>query len=156
MWKRFWSTDDQQWVTIPLRIALGVIFLSHGGQKLFGWLGGKGLEGTAGFFAGKLGLTPGMLWATLAGLAEFGGGLLILLGLFTRLGAFFIATVMLVAIFKVHWGAFFMPTGMEYAFSLFAAAVALLLAGGGKFSLDARRFGRPPHFLDVHHGRLGG
>ena len=138
MWKKFWSTDDQQWATIPLRIALGVIFLSHGGQKLFGWLGGKGLEGTAGFFAGKLGLTPGILWATLAGLAEFGGGLLVLLGLFTRLGALFIATVMLVAIFTVHWGAFFMPTGMEYAFSLFAAAVALLIAGGGKFSLDTR------------------
>jgi putative oxidoreductase len=107
-------------------------------QKLFGWLGGKGLEGTAGFFAGKLGLTPGILWALLAGIAEFGGGLLVLLGLFTRLGALFISTVMLVAIFKVHWGAFFMPTGIEYAVSLFAAAVALLISGGGKFSLDTR------------------
>jgi putative oxidoreductase len=136
MWKRFLTTDAKQWATIPLRIALGVIFLSHGGQKLFGWLGGKGLEGTAGFFAGKLGLNPGILWALLAGIAEFGGGLLVLLGLFTRLGALFISTVMLVAIFKVHWGAFFMPTGIEYTVSLFAAAVALLIAGGGKFSLD--------------------
>jgi putative oxidoreductase len=136
MWKRFLTTDAKQWATIPLRIALGVIFLSHGGQKLFGWLGGKGLEGTAGFFAGKLGLNPGILWALLAGIAEFGGGLLVLLGLFTRLGALFISTVMLVAIFKVHWGTFFMPTGIEYTVSLFAAAVALLIAGGGKFSLD--------------------
>ncbi len=136
MWKRFLTTDAKQWATIPLRIALGVIFLSHGGQKLFGWLGGKGLEGTAGFFAGKLGLNPGILWALLAGIAEFGGGLLVVLGLFTRLGALFISTVMLVAIFKVHWGTFFMPTGIEYTVSLFAAAVALLIAGGGKFSLD--------------------
>ncbi len=136
MWKRFLTTDAKQWATIPLRIALGVIFLSHGGQKLFGWLGGKGLEGTAGFFAGKLGLTPGILWALLAGIAEFGGGLLVVLGFFTRLGALFISIVMLVAIFKVHWGTFFMPTGIEYTVSLFAAAVALLIAGGGKFSLD--------------------
>ncbi len=145
MWQKFCSTDDKQWATIPLRIALGVIFLSHGGQKLFGWLGGKGLEGTAGFFAAKLGLTPGILWATLAGIAEFGGGLLVLLGLFTRLGALSISAVMLMAILKVHWGAFFMPTGIEYAFSLFAAAMALLIVGGGKFSLDTRLAKNDPH-----------
>ncbi|MCX5892658.1 MAG: DoxX family protein [Deltaproteobacteria bacterium] len=135
--KKFLTTDAGQWATIPLRIALGVIFMAHGGQKLFGWLGGKGLEGTAGFFI-KLGLTPGMLWAVLAGLAEFGGGLLVLLGLFTRFGAASIALVMLVAILKVHWGAFFMPSGIEYAASLFATAIALLIAGGGRFSLDAQ------------------
>jgi putative oxidoreductase len=138
MWKTLLSTGDQQWGTLPLRLALGLIFLAHGGQKLFGWLGGKGLAGTAGFFAGKLGLEPGMLWALLAGLGEFGGGLLLLLGLFTRLGAFMVALIMLVAIFKVHWGVFFMPTGMEFAFALFAMALALLIIGGGKFSLDAR------------------
>ncbi len=137
LWKRLLSTDEKLGAAIPLRIALGLIFMAHGGQKLFGWLGGKGLEGTAGFFM-KVGLTPGMFWAVLAGLGEFGGGLLVLLGLFTRLGAFSIAIVMLVAIIKVHWGAFFMPTGIEYAASLFATAVALLIAGGGKFSLDAQ------------------
>ena len=137
MWKGFLTTDAKQWATIPLRIALGVIFLAHGGQKLFGWLGGKGLTATAGFFAGKLGMTPGMLWAALAGIGEFGGGLLLLFGLFTRFGALLISIVMLVAIFKVHWGHFFMPTGIEFAFSLFSSAVALLVAGGGKFSLDS-------------------
>ncbi len=136
MWRQFLSTDAKQWATLPLRIALGVIFMAHGGQKLFGWLGGKGLEGTAAFFV-KLGLTPGLLWAVLAGLGEFGGGLLVLLGLFTRLGALAIAVVMLVAILKVHWGAFFMPAGVEYAASLFAGALVLLIAGGGRFSLDA-------------------
>jgi putative oxidoreductase len=131
------STDARQWATLPLRIALGVIFLAHGGQKLFGWFGGKGFLATAGYFAGKLGLTPGWLWALLAGGGEFGGGLLLVLGLFTRFGALSIATVMVVAIVKVHWGTFFMPTGVEYAFSLLGCAVALLIAGGGQFSLDA-------------------
>ncbi len=137
MWKGFLSTDAKQWAAIPLRIGLGVIFLAHGGQKLFGWLGGKGLTATAVFFAGKLGMTPGMLWAVLAGIGEFGGGLLLLFGLCTRLGALLISIVMLVAIFKVHWGTFFMPTGLEFAFSLFCSTVALLMIGGGKFSLDS-------------------
>ncbi len=127
----------RQWATLPLRIALGVIFLGHGGQKLFGWFGGKGLLATAGYFEGKLGLSPGLLWALLAGLAELGGAVLVLPGLFTRVGALSIAIVMSVAIVKVHWGAFFMPTGIEFAFSLLCSAVALLIAGGGKFSLDA-------------------
>ena len=137
MWKGFLTTDAKQWATIPLRIALGVIFLAHGSQKLFGWLGGKGLTDTAGFFVGKFGMTHGMLWAVLAGIGEFGGGLLLLFGLFTRFGALLISIVMLVAIFNVHWGHFFMPTGIEFAFSLFSSAVALLVAGGGKFSLDS-------------------
>jgi putative oxidoreductase len=137
MFKTLMSTDARQWATLPLRIALGVIFLAHGGQKLFGWFGGKGLLATAGYFEGKLGLSPGLLWALLAGLAEFGGAVLVLPGLFTRLGALSIAIVMSVALTKVHWGTFFLPTGMEYAFGLLGAAVALLIAGGGKFSLDA-------------------
>ena len=138
MWTKLLSSDANQWATIPLRLALGVIFLAHGGQKLFGWLGGRGLAGTAGFLAGKLGLEPGMLWALLVGLGEFGGAVLLLLGLFTRLGALAIAIVMMVAIIKVHWGTFFMPAGIEFAFSLLCSALALLIAGGGKFSLDAR------------------
>ncbi len=137
MWKMFLATDEKLSATIPLRIGLGLIFLAHGSQKLFGWLGGKGLVGTADFFALKVGLTPGIFWATLAGIGEFGGGLLLFLGLFTRLGALSIAIVMLVAIFKVHWGAFFMPTGAEFALSLFCSALALLITGGGNFSLDA-------------------
>ncbi len=137
MWKKFLDTNAGLWATIPLRIALGVIFLAHGSQKLFGWFGGHGLAGTAAFFAAKLGLAPGWLWAVLAGGGEFLGGLLVILGLFTRFGALCITVVMLVAIFKVHWGIFFMPAGMEYPAALLAAALALLLAGGGKFSLDA-------------------
>jgi putative oxidoreductase len=130
-------TDEEQWAIIPLRMALGVIFMAHGGQKLFGWMGGKGLNASAVFFATKLGLAPGLLWATLAGIGEFGGGLLVFLGLFTRFGALMITIVMLVAICKVHWGSFFMPRGIEFTFALLASAVTLLIAGGGKFSLDA-------------------
>lgn len=137
MLKTLLRTDARQWATLPLRIALGLIFLAHGGQKIFGWLGGKGLTATAAYFTQKLGMNPGLLWAALAGVGEFGGAVLLLLGLFTRLGALSIAVVMLVAIFQVHWGAFFMPKGIEFAFSLLASALALLIAGGGKFSLDA-------------------
>ena len=136
--RNFLRTDESQWAAIPLRIALGVIFMAHGSQKLFGWAGGKGLAATAQVFAGKLGLSPGWLWASQAGVAEFGGGLLLILGLFTRLGALAISAVMLVALFKVHWGSFFVPAGIEYPLSLLAAALALLIMGGGRFSLDGR------------------
>lgn len=137
MWKILLITDAKQWGTIPLRIALMLIFLAHGSQKLFGLLGGKGLTATAALFADKLGLIPGMLWATLAGIGELGGGLLLLFGLFTRFGALLIVIVMVVAIIKVHWGTFFLPTGIEYTFSLLCSALALMITGGGKFSLDA-------------------
>ena len=130
-------TEERLWMTLPLRLSLGLVFMAHGGQKLFGWLGGKGLLGTAAYFA-KIGLSPGLLWAALAGGGEFFGGLLVLLGLFTRLGALLIMAVMLVAMAKVHWGAFFLPAGIEYTLTLLCSAVALLIAGGGKFSLDAR------------------
>ena len=63
--------------TVPLRIGAGIIFAAHGAQKLFGWFGGYGLEGTAGWMA-SIGLEPGMLMATLAGSAEFFGGLLLI------------------------------------------------------------------------------
>ncbi len=136
MLKQLFLTDARQWAPIPLRVALGLIFITHGGQKLFGWLGGKGLAATAAFFA-KMGLAPGILWAPLAGLGEFIGAILVVLGLCTRLGALFIAVVMIVAILKVHWGAFFLPGGAEYAFALLGAALALLISGGGRLSLDA-------------------
>lgn len=73
----------------------------------------------------------------MAGAGEFFGGLLVLLGLATRFGALNIAGTMLVAMFKVHWGSFFLPAGIEYTLALFAAAVALVIAGGGAVSLDA-------------------
>lgn len=142
MLKRLLFTDGRWWAPVPLRIALGLIFMAHGGQKLFGWFAGYGLQATAGFFEQNLGMAPGIFWATLAGCGEFFGGLLVFLGLLTRFGALNIAIVMLVAIFKVHWPAFFAPAGIEYPMALLGAALALMIAGGGKFSLDAAIHGK--------------
>jgi putative oxidoreductase len=122
---------------LALRIAVGVIFVAHGAQKLFGWFGGYGLEGTGQFF-GSMGLTPGVLMALLAGAAEFSGGIALVLGLLVRPAAVVLAFTMLVAIFAVHLGkGFFAGSGgYEYALALFAASVSLLISGAGRFSLD--------------------
>ena len=131
------STNSRDWSPVALRLVLGLVMAAHGAQKLFGWFGGYGLQGTAGFFADKLGLTPGIFWATLAGSGEFFGGLLLILGLATRFAALNTAVVMLVAIITVHNSAFFMPTGMEFALSLLAMSVALVVSGGGALSADS-------------------
>lgn len=121
-----------------LRVILGITFMMHGSQKLFGAFGGGGLEGTAKFMA-SLGLEPSYVMAVLAALGEFGGGLLLLLGLFTRFGAFLTGVVSLVAIFSVHIskGFFMSGGGYEYALVLLAASLALLIDGAGKYSLDS-------------------
>jgi putative oxidoreductase len=131
------STNSHNWSPVALRLVLGLTMSAHGAQKLFGWFGGYGLQGTAGFFADKLGLTPGIFWATLAGSGEFFGGLLLILGLATRFAALNTAVVMLVAILTVHSGAFFLPAGMEFALSLLAMSVALIVSGGGALSADS-------------------
>ena len=136
MLRRLLFGTDAGWWTLPLRVSLGVIFMAHGGQKLFGLFGGKGLQATADLFATKLGMTPGMLWAALASGGEFFGGLLVLVGFLTRFGALSIAVVMLVAMTQVHWGAFFMPKGIEFTLALLGSSLALLIAGAGPLSLD--------------------
>lgn len=127
------------WAPLPLRIALGLVFLTHGSQKLFGWFGGGGIEGTGQFFASSLGLAPGVLWATIAGVAEFFGGLAVLIGFYTRVGAAALAAVMAGAIAMVHRGGFFASEGgMEYALTLLMVAISLLIMGGGQASVDAK------------------
>ena len=91
---------DAGWAPLALRIPIGIIFVAHGAQKLFGWFGGYGLEGTGQFMA-SIGLTPGYLMALLAGSAEFFGGLALLFGLLVRPAAAALAFAMLVAIFAV-------------------------------------------------------
>lgn len=132
------STNAHNWSPVVLRLVLGLTMAAHGSQKLFAWFGGYGLQGTAGFFADQLGMKPGMFWATLAGSGEFFGGLLILIGLATRLAALNTAVVMLVAILSVHSSAFFLPAGMEFALSLFAMSIALVISGGGALSADSK------------------
>jgi putative oxidoreductase len=130
------NTDDQL-SSLVLRIPVGVIFAAHGAQKLFGWFGGYGLEGTGQFMASQ-GLEPGFLMALLAGSAEFFGGLALILGLLTRPAAAVLAFTMLIAGVVVHGanGLFLSNGGFEFALALFAASVALALQGGGRLSVD--------------------
>ncbi len=134
--QRILSTDNGAGA-LALRIPVGIIFAAHGAQKLFGWFGGYGLEGTGQFF-GSIGLTPGYLMALLAGLVEFFGGLALVLGVLVRPAAAALAFAMLIAVFAVHWskGFFASNGGYEYALALLAASVALVLSGAGRFSVD--------------------
>ncbi|HEY5718693.1 MAG TPA: DoxX family protein [Motiliproteus sp.] len=128
---------------LALRIPAGIIFIAHGAQKLFGWFGGYGLEGTGRWMA-SIGLEPGYLMALLAGSAEFFGGIALLLGLLTRPAALVLAFTMLIAIFSTHLsnGLFMANNGYEYALSLLALSAALTLRGGGSLALD-RQLQRP-------------
>jgi putative oxidoreductase len=126
------------WGPLALRIVAGVIFAAHGAQKLFGWFGGYGLEGT-GQWMGSIGLAPGYLMALLAGSAEFFGGLALILGLMVRPAAAALAFAMLVAIITVHIdkGLFVANNGYEFGLALLAVAVSLVITGAGRASLDA-------------------
>ncbi|MEI8596799.1 DoxX family protein [Vibrio sp. M60_M31a] len=123
--------------TLALRIPIGIIFMAHGSQKLFGWFGGYGLEGTGQWMA-SIGLGPGVLMAFLAGSGEFFGGLFILLGLLTRPAATVLSFTMLIAIFSVHFenGLFLANNGYEFGLALLAASVSLIFSGTGKAGLD--------------------
>ena len=125
------------WGTLPLRLAAGIIFAAHGAQKLFGWFGGYGLEGTGQWMA-SIGLAPGYLMALLAGGVEFFGGLALIAGVLVRPAAAALAFAMLVAIFSAHIdkGLFVANNGYEFALALFAMAAALTVTGGGRGSLD--------------------
>ncbi|PMG29595.1 DoxD-like family protein [Shewanella sp. 10N.286.52.C2] len=124
---------------LVLRVPVGIVLAAHGAQKLFGWFGGYGLEGTGQWMA-SIGLAPGYLMALMAGSAEFFGGLALIFGLLTRPAALVNAFAMLVAIFSVHisHGLFISNNGYEFALALFAATFALAIQGGGKFAIDNR------------------
>ena len=126
------------WAPLAVRIPVGIIFVAHGAQKLFGAFGGYGLEGTGQFMA-SLGLTPGYLMALLAGSAEFFGGLALLFGVLVRPASAALAFAMLVAIFSVHIGngLFMDKNGYEFGLALLAASVSLLISGAGRLSVDA-------------------
>jgi putative oxidoreductase len=134
---RLFATDAG-WSPLALRIPVGIIFVAHGGQKLFGWFGGYGLEGTGQWMA-SIGLTPGYLMALLAGSAEFFGGLALILGLLVRPAAAVLAFTMAMAILSVHIskGLFLSNNGYEYGLALLVVAVSLAISGAGRASLDA-------------------
>jgi putative oxidoreductase len=120
-----------------LRIVVGALFFGHGTQKLFGWFGGHGIEGTAGFFE-SIGLKPGRKHATAAGAAEAGGGTLLALGFLTPAAAAALIGVMSTAIHKVHAknGPWVTEGGYEYNLALIAIMVALADVGPGDVSVD--------------------
>lgn len=121
---------------LTIRIPVGIILAAHGAQKLFGWFGGYGLEGTGQWMASQ-GFAPGYLMALLAGSAELFGGIALILGLLTRPAAAIAAFTMLMAMtVHVNNGLFLSNNGYEFALSLLAATTALIFMGGGKLSLD--------------------
>jgi putative oxidoreductase len=123
-----------------LRLVVGGYFIGHGTQKLFGWFGGHGLEGTGAFFE-NLGLRPGKRHALAAGAAEAGGGTLLVLGAATPLASAAITATMLTAINRVHLknGPWVSDGGYEYNLVLIAVVLALTETGPGAPSIDDAR-----------------
>ena len=141
MLKKIIQTNSDTSILI-LRVLLGIVFLPHGLQKVFGSFGGYGYTGTMGYFTGTLGIPA--LFAFLAIAAEFLGSLGLITGLFTRIAAFGIGIEILVAALMLHVkNGFFMNwfgnqkgEGFEYHILVVAIAAALVIKGGGKWSLD--------------------
>lgn len=142
MGKQF-SSVVESLAPLLVRIPLGVIFLAHGSQKLLGLFGGSGLTATFRTFEEKLGIPP--ILTLLAILAEFGGGLGVLIGFLTRFSAAGIAATMVMAMYKVHWAhGFFLNAncapgrghGIEYNIALLGMALYLVLSGGGRWGVD--------------------
>ncbi|MBT2680473.1 DoxX family protein [Bacillus sp. ISL-35] len=124
-----------------IRLVIGILFIGHGAQKLFGWFGGYGLKGTGGWFE-SIGMKPGVTMALFAGLAELVGGILLAAGLLTPLAALMIAGTMLMAIVKVHGanGLWSTSNGYEYNLTLVAVTIGLALIGPGRYAIDAILF----------------
>ncbi|MFF8774172.1 DoxX family membrane protein [Kitasatospora sp. NPDC015120] len=119
-----------------LRLALGLTMAAHGSQKLFGWFGGGGIDGTGAFFESK-GYPAATFMAVVAGLTEVGGGLALAVGLLAPLAAAAILGTMLNALAVTWNGSFFaMKGGSEYELLLIAAAAGLALTGPGRYAVD--------------------
>jgi putative oxidoreductase len=120
-----------------VRLAQGSLMAGHGAQKLFGSFGGPGLEGTSGFME-MLGMRPGRPWAYLAGLSEFGGGVLTALGLLNPLGPLGIIGSMSMATRKAHWGkpVWMTEGGAELPLLNIAVSTALMIREPDRYSLD--------------------
>lgn len=127
--------------TLTIRGVAGPLFVGHGTQKLFGWFGGHGLEGTGGFFE-NLGLRPGKRHAAASGLAEALGGALLTIGAFTPVATTMISGSMVTAIRKVHGpnGPWITDNGYEYAALVIAAMATVAASGPGSPSVDEKLF----------------
>jgi putative oxidoreductase len=144
----FHTTNSIQ--PLLLRLALGLVFFPHGAQKVLGWFGGYGFSATLGFFTGTLHI-PAIL-AILAIAAEFLGSIALIVGAFTRVAAFGIATNMIVAVLAVHaqfgffmnWSGAQKGEGIEFHFLALGIAIVLIISGGGMFSVDQAVSGSAP------------
>ena len=136
----FIRTDDD-YGALVMRLFLGIVFFTHGAQKVLGWFGGYGASATIQGFS-KMGLPP--VVTVLVMVAEFGGSILLILGFLTRLAALGIGCVMVAAIVLVHskvgffmnWAGSQKGEGYEYHLLAIGLAVALLIKGGGALSID--------------------
>jgi putative oxidoreductase len=141
MFRKLLQTPNDYTLTL-IRLALGIVFFAHGAQKALGWFGGSGWSGTVAMFHRTLAIPP--LLATLAILAEFLGGIGLILGLLSRIAASGIAVNMLVAVFSVHYrfGLFMnwygnqRGEGIEFHLLAIAIALTVIVRGAGAFSLD--------------------
>ena len=123
--------------TFIIRMIVGLLFVGHGGQKLFGWFDGGGIRGTESWL-GSLGLRPARPLALLAGISEFGGGILFALGMLNPLGSLGIIASMIMAIALVHWPKVWSTqNGFEYPLVNLAVASGIALTGPGVYSIDA-------------------
>ncbi|MGK9431893.1 DoxX family protein [Bacillus atrophaeus] len=124
-----------------IRLIIGLLFIGHGAQKLFGWFGGHGLKGTGGWFE-SIGMKPGITVALLAGLSELFGGTMFALGLLTPLAGIIIAGTMVMAIVKVHGanGLWVTNNGYEYNLTLLAVTIGIALTGPGQYAVDTFLF----------------
>lgn len=136
-------STENNWAALVLRVGLGLVIFPHGAQKLFGWFGGYGLEGTLNYFTQTMGLP--LFLAVLVIAAESLGSLGLIVGFLTRFAAFGIACVMTGAILTVHLkNGFFMNwagnqagEGFEFHLLALTLAVAIMITGGGKASIDS-------------------
>jgi putative oxidoreductase len=138
---RLFKTDDA-WSILVLRLMLGLVMFPHGAQKLLGWYGGFGFDGTMGFFTQKLGLP--WIVAFLVIIGEFFGAIGLIAGFLTRITATSFIVIMLGAIATAHlpfgffmnWSGQQQGEGFEYHLLVIGMSAALLIAGGGKWSAD--------------------
>ena len=141
MFNKLLKTDEDI-ASLLMRVLLGIVFFPHGAQKLLGWFGGHGFNATMDAFTDTMGIP--VILAFLAIMAESLGAVALITGLLTRVAAFGVATNMVVAIIMVHLpNGFFMNwsgnqkgEGFEFHILAIALALAIMIRGGGKWSID--------------------
>ena len=139
--RKFFETNDD-WSQLILRVTLGVVMFPHGAQKLLGWFGGYGFAGTMDMFTQKMGIPAALAFLVI--ITESLGSVGLVVGFLTRLAAFGIFCIMVVAIAMVHWpNGFFMNwagnqpgEGIEYHLLVIGIAIVLMIWGAGRSSVD--------------------